>query len=83
MPREDWPLYAPPLIVEILSPSNSPAKVALQRVTAMSAGTQEFWIVNRDKQTVEISRPDQVQIYRRGDVIPLFGGSRAVHEVFG
>jgi Uma2 family endonuclease len=80
----DWPVYAPPMIVEVLSPSNTPLKVNRQRMTAMSAGTQEFWIVNRDKQTVEVSRLDGVRVYGRGDVIPLplFGGSLGVDEIF-
>lgn len=86
MPRDaDWRFYAPPLIIEVLSPSNTPVKVNRQWMTAMSAGTQEFWIVNRDRQTVEVSRLDStVQLYGAGDVIPLsfFNGSLKVDEIF-
>ena len=86
MPRDaDWPVYAPPLIIEVLSPSNTPIKVNRQRMTAMSAGTQEFWIVNHQKKTVEVSRLDStVQVYGAGDVIPLsfFSGSLKVDEIF-
>jgi Uma2 family endonuclease len=82
--REDWPVYAPPLIIEVLSPSNTPVKVNRQRMTAISGGTQEFWVVNRDKQTVEISRLDGVTIYGAGDSIELtfFPGTLKVDEIF-
>jgi Uma2 family endonuclease len=56
-----------------------------QRMTAMSAGTQEFWIVSRDRRTVEVSRLDAtVQVYAAGDHIPLpmLGGSLRVDEIF-
>jgi len=39
MPLEQWQVYAPPLIIEILSPSNTAVKINRQRMTAMSAGT--------------------------------------------
>jgi Uma2 family endonuclease len=84
MSREEWQVYAPPLIIEALSPSNTPVKVNRQRMTAMSAGTQEFWIVSREPRTVEVSRLDStVQVYGAGDVIPLalFSGSINVDDI--
>jgi Uma2 family endonuclease len=53
-------------------------------MTAMSAGTQEFWIVNRDRGAVEVSRLDGVRHYGPGDSIPLtlFGGSLDVDDIF-
>lgn len=45
-PSDEYPVYAPPLIVEVLSPSNTPAKVNRQRIVALSAGTVEFWVVD-------------------------------------
>lgn len=85
MSRDEWQVYAPPLTVEVLSPSNTPVKINRQRMTAMSAGTQEFWIVSNVRRTVEVSRLDGiVQVYGPGDVIPLtfFGGSLPVDEIF-
>jgi Uma2 family endonuclease len=86
LPRDaDPPVYAPALIVEVLSPSNTPVKVNRQRMTAMSAGTQEFWIVSREPHTVEVSRLDStVQIYGAGEIIPLpfFSGSLKVDDTF-
>ncbi len=49
LPPNEYPIYAPPLIVEVLSPSNTTAKVARQRIIAMSAGAEEFWVVDADK----------------------------------
>jgi Uma2 family endonuclease len=85
MPRDaDWPVYAPPLIIEVLSPSNTPVKVNRQRMTAMSAGTQEFWIVNHTKKTVEVSRLDGVHVYGVGELISLLllNGSLKVDDIF-
>lgn len=71
LPSDDYPIYAPPLIVEVLSPSNTQAKVKRQRVIAMSAGTREFWVVDPLKRTVHITDSDGVREYGTGDIIPL------------
>ena len=57
MRGNDYPIYAPPLIVEVLSPSNRPAKIQRQRVAAFSAGTKEFWVVDPHRRTIEVSLP--------------------------
>lgn len=80
LPAEDWqrmradeyPVYAPPLIVEILSPSNRPASIDRQRVCAFSAGTREFWVVDAAKQCIEVSVPGEPsRIYRMGEHVPV------------
>jgi len=55
LPPNDYPIYAPPLIVEVLSPSNTPAKLNRQRIVALSAGAQEFWVADADKRTVQVT----------------------------
>ena len=45
MPPNDYPIYSPPLIVEVLSPSNTPAKINRRRIVAMSAGTEEHQVL--------------------------------------
>ncbi|PWU00623.1 MAG: hypothetical protein C5B51_24725 [Terriglobia bacterium] len=57
MRSQEYPVYAPPLIIEVLSPSNQAAKIQRQRIAAFSAGTQEFWVVDPDSQTAEVSVP--------------------------
>src|SRR5579862_2072561 len=54
LPPNEYPIYAPPLIVEVLSPSNTAATMNRQRIVAMSAGTQEFWVVDADAKTVQV-----------------------------
>ncbi len=80
LPAEDWqrmrtdeyPVYAPPLIIEILSPSNRPFSIERQRVCAFSAGTREFWVVDTVKQCIEVSMPGQPsRVYHVGEHIPV------------
>ncbi|SRR6266567_261908 len=77
LPPNDYPVYAPALIVEVLSPSNTPAKIDRQRIVAMSAGTQELWVVDPEKRTVHVTTLSGVKMYAAGDTIPLsmFGGA--------
>jgi Uma2 family endonuclease len=93
VPRNDWdalppneyPVYAPPLIVEVLSPSNPPAKLNRQRIVAMSAGAQEFWVVDSEKRTVHVTDLNGTTVYGIGDSIPLpmlGGGVIAVDQIF-
>ncbi|MCC6365016.1 MAG: Uma2 family endonuclease [Bryobacterales bacterium] len=85
MPPNDYPVYSPPLVIEVLPPPNTPAKVNHQRIIAMSAGTQEFWVVDPDKRTVQISGQQGTNVYECGSVIPLtlFGGAGlAVDAIF-
>jgi Uma2 family endonuclease len=51
---DEWPVYSPPFIVEVLSPSNRRRKLDQQRLAALSNGTREFWIVNRAKREIEV-----------------------------
>lgn len=77
LPPNDYPIYSPPLIVEVLSPSNSSAKIDRQRIVAMSAGTQEFWIVDPERRTVQVTNLTGTRTYTGADEIELtmFGGS--------
>ena len=85
LPPDDYPVYSPPLIVEVLSPSNVPAKVSRQRIVAMSAGTQEFWVVDPDRRTILVTDLAGARVYGSGDVVPvpmLGSGAIAVSEIF-
>lgn len=84
LPPDEYPVYAPPLIVEVLSPSNRPATVNRQRIVAMSAGTREFWVVDADQHTVQVTDFAGIRTFGRGDAISsaLFEGSIAVEDIF-
>jgi len=84
MPPNDYPVYAPALIVEVLSPSNTPAKISRQRIVAMSAGTLEFWVVDPEKRTVLVTDRAGVKTYAAGHAIPvaLFEGAVLVDRIF-
>ena len=84
LPPNDYPVYAPALIVEVLSPSNTSAKINRQRIAAMSAGTQEFWVVDPQERTVQVTDGAGLRIYGAGDAIlvPLFGNTILVDRIF-
>jgi Uma2 family endonuclease len=72
MRSQEYSVYPPPLIVEVLSPSNGPGKIQRQRVAALSAGTREFWVVNTDKRTIEVWVPGSpARIYSAEETIPV------------
>ena len=77
LPPDEYPVYAPPLIVEVLSPSNTPLKVNRQRIVALSAGTEEFWVVDAEKRTVQITDLRGSKVFSSGNAVPLrlFGGA--------
>ena len=66
-----WQVYAPPLIVEVLSPSNTDNELNRKRVVAMSAGAVEFWIVDGDSRTVHVTTQGGLRTYRAGENIAL------------
>ena len=66
-----WQVYAPPLVVEVLSPSNTDDELNRKRVVAMSAGTVEFWIVDGDCRTVHVTTRGGLRTYRAGENIAL------------
>jgi Uma2 family endonuclease len=71
LPPDEYPVYAPPLIVEVLSPSNTPAKIDRQRIVAMSSGAEEFWVVDPNGHTVQVTNRNGVHTYALGQAIPL------------
>ena len=84
LPPDEYPVYATVLIVEVLSPSNRPAKVNRQRIVAMSAGTQEFWVVDADQPAVLVTDLTGTRTYGPGQSIPsaIYDGAIAVDDIF-
>jgi len=85
LPPDEYPVYAPPLIIEVLSPSNNPVKMNRQRIVALSAGTLEFWVVDAEKKTVQITDLSGSRVFSDGDAIPvqLFGIAITMDQIFG
>lgn len=85
LPPNEYPVYAPPLVVEVLSPSNTPVKVNRQRIIALSAGTQEFWVVDAERRTIHVMALHGERTYTPGETISvsmLDGPPVAVDEIF-
>ena len=83
---EQYPIYAPPLIVEVLSTSNRPEKIVRQRLAAFSGGTREFWVIDAAARTIEVSVPGTTsRVYAETESLPvgvLPGILLPVHLVF-
>lgn len=63
---------SPELVIEILSPSNTKREMQEKAALCLSTGAEEFWVVDRDHQTVSItSRSGHSNLYRRGERLPL------------
>ena len=84
LPPNEYPIYTPPLIVEELSPSNRAAKLNRQMIVAMSAGAQEFWIVDANNLTVQVTSLSETKLYRTGETIPvtMFGTTIPIDSIF-
>lgn len=82
MRANDYPVYAPLLVIEVLSPSNKDEEVHRQRVAAFSGGTREFWVVNPDSQSIEVWLPGAAtRVFKLGDAVPVAVLDGAVLEI--
>jgi Uma2 family endonuclease len=71
---DQYKTYAPPLIVEVLSPSNTASKIAKQRIACMSNGTREFWVVDVEARSVHVTDDTgAVRLYRTGESVSVLG----------
>lgn len=72
--REGYPQVAPPLVIEVFSPGNTPGEMEQKRAEFFAAGTELFWIVYPDRKEVEVwTDPHTHRTLKRQDV--LDGGS--------
>jgi len=71
-PPGDWMHGAPELVIEVLSPSNTPYELDDRAAICLENGCLEFWIVDPKRKTVKVSTPDRHTItYIEGEKIPL------------
>ena len=84
--RRGWLLGYPDLVAEVLSPSNTVQETNDKRRTCFQGGCNEFWVLDPNLRTIEVSTPDgQARTYAVGDEIPLdrfVSGKLTVAEVF-
>jgi len=63
---------APELVIEVLSPSNTPAEMREKAALCLSNRSEEFWIVDLQKRTVTVMRKgESTQVYHADDQISL------------
>jgi Uma2 family endonuclease len=76
---------APELVIEVLSRSNTSAKMQELAALCLSTGTQEFWVLDAKRQTITVTNREGASvIYRGEDRIPLrlFGAELSIAEIF-
>jgi len=77
---------APELVIEVLSPSNSPRQLQELAAHCLANGAVEFWIVDPARKSVTvIAREGGSMVYSSGASVPLarFGaGELPVDEIF-
>lgn len=81
----DYLSGAPDMVVEVVSPSNTPAELDLKEAVCLANGCREFWTVYPQKRYVRVASGDQTRRYREGDTIPLTvlpGQTLAVADIF-
>ena len=65
-----WMDFAPEIVVEVLSPSNSPMEIAFKRNRFFEAGTEQFWTVDLERKRLEIHHRDgRLVLAEGGDVV--------------
>lgn len=84
LPRDEYPIYSPPVIIQVTSHPRSVAKLRRQRELAMAAGTQEFWIVDADARSVEVADASSARVYSGEDCFTtgVLAGNVAVRQIF-
>ena len=85
--EKTWLEFAPDIAVEVLSPSNSPAELVYKRNAYFAAGTEQFWVVDPEKQQLTLHFADGRTVTASGDAsIPCEGIVSGLHislaEVF-
>ncbi|WP_044736864.1 Uma2 family endonuclease [Geobacillus kaustophilus] len=69
----------PPLIVEILSPSNQAHDLVTKFHLYMARGVHEYWIVNPMKQAVMVYTLNEERLYEQADVQVKSGTVRSAY----
>ena len=66
---EDDLAGSPELVIEVLSPSNTRAKIQAMAALCLATGTEEFWVVDGKRKTVSVTlRAGVTTVYSIGDI---------------
>jgi Uma2 family endonuclease len=67
---QGYPEFAPDLVVEVKSPSNSNAEIAAKAAMWLCYGSRQAWVLDPQDTTVTIHRPNvEPAVLTEGDVI--------------
>ena len=81
-----YPLGAPEIVIEVLSPSNTVREMYDREQTCFEGGCREFWVVDPETRQVHVTSPDRPRrTYGSGEQVPiaLLGrGTVPVDQIF-
>jgi Uma2 family endonuclease len=77
-------LGAPEIVIEVLSPENTPTEIVQKMALCFSAGTDQFVVVDRQRGAVRVSHKPSATEYTGDDEIPfpLLNTSLRVSDIF-
>jgi Uma2 family endonuclease len=61
-----WLEFAPEVVVEVISPSNTPAEMLYKRHLYFEAGAEQFWMADPPKKALELFFPDGRRVVAQG-----------------
>lgn len=64
-----WLEFAPEVVLEVLSPSNTPAEMAYKRGKLFSHGTEQFWIADLETKSLHIHHSDGRSLIATAEVV--------------
>ena len=77
------PLGAPEIVVEVLSPSNTPSEIRDKKHLCFAQCCEEFWIVDPKRRFIEVERNGSpLRVYRGTDRIPVGNMTSSLDEIF-
>ena len=81
--QSKWLVGAPEIVVEVVSPSNTPDELEDRERTCFAGGAREFWVIYLTSRHVKVSRADGTTArYGAGEAIPTGKGTIAVNDIF-
>jgi Uma2 family endonuclease len=70
--KHEYPLGAPEIVIEVLSPSNTASEMYDRERICFDARCREFWVVDPEARQVHVTTPDGPRrTYRSGEQVPV------------